>query len=367
MLNINGKLLEELDESEYYLFSILLNYGTKSHPKNDVLERRTGWGESKLKRVKKNLKDKGFIKVNARYGGEKGRGRKSNQYVIKTKLASKYNGVKQDDFNTYEIKLDEINTVEINTDDFKPYEKEGGFKVLKVSIIESIKLLKEESEKALTQEKENLLSEFKKLQAENERLNLELKNKSEAQKEKPKSSAKKVKAKHEFPTNEPRKSYKANANGFPSMEQFDEIPKHEQQIKKNYELEISKFTYPDTWSEYLISQFLEWCAGQDEKLKGKFGATHVKALIRKINGHLKSYDAKTIGDSIELSLSTAYNNFNPQWIIDRENKKKQDAAKQQANSAEGLYESWARIVDEGISPNGNANGSNTVDTSWADA
>ena len=220
-----------------------------------------------------------------------------------------------------------------------------------------------ESKKAHTQEKENLLLKIQKLEAEN----IKLKNQSEAQKGKEKSSAKKEKKPHVFPSNEPRKKYKPISNGFPSMEEFDEMPKHESQIKKNYELEISKFTYPDNWGEYLISQFLEWCAGQDEKLKGKFGATHVKALIRKINGHLKNYDAKTIGDSIELSLSTAYNNFNPQWIIDRENKKKQDAAKQQANSKEGLYESWARIVNEGIESSGNANGSNTVDTSWADA
>ena len=327
MLNINGKLLEELDESEYYLFSILLNYGTKSHPKNDVLERRTGWGESKLKRVKKSLKDKGFIKVKARYGGEKGRGRQSNQYVIKTKLASKYNGVKQGDFNTYEIKLDEINTVEINTDDFKPYEKEGGFKVLKVSIIESIKLLKEESKKALTQEKENLLSEFKKLQAENERLNLELKNKSEAQKEEPKSSAKKVKAKHEFPSNEPRKSYKANANGFPSMEQFDEMPKHEDQITTKYEAFLKDYKYPASWSEDLKESFLEWCAYKNEILLGSFGATNTKAVIREIKGYLKTYDIETVCKTIQLSLKEGWKSFDPQRVINREEKKKQDEQK----------------------------------------
>jgi hypothetical protein len=191
----------------------------------------------------------------------------------------------------------------------------------------------EERVKSAPTKEEISLLQFKKLQAENERLNLELKNKSEAQKEEPKSSAKKVKAKHEFPSNEPQKAYKANSNNFPSMSEFEEMPIHEDQIKKKYQLELSKFTYPSSWTEYLINQFLEWCAGKDEKLLGKFGSTQVKALIRKINGYLKDYDAKTIGDSIELSLSTPYNNFNPKWIIDRQ--EKESAAKAEKQSDDG--------------------------------
>jgi hypothetical protein len=95
MLNINGELLDKLDENEYYLLSILLNYGKKSHPKNDVLLFKTGWGDQKLKRVKRGLKNKGILVINSRFGGEKGRGRKSNQYIIKTNLATKYNGLKR--------------------------------------------------------------------------------------------------------------------------------------------------------------------------------------------------------------------------------------------------------------------------------
>jgi predicted XRE-type DNA-binding protein len=220
-----------------------------------------------------------------------------------------------------------------------------------------------ESKKALTQENKNLLDQIKNLTA----ANLELKNKSEAQKEEPKSSAKKVKTKHEFPSNEPQKAYKANSNNFPSMSEFEEMPIHEDQIKKKYQLELSKFTYPSSWTEYLINQFLEWCAGKDEKLLGKFGSTQVKALIRKINGYLKDYDAKTIGDSIELSLSTPYNNFNPKWIIDRQEKEKQDEAKQTANNGKGLYESWTDIVNQNFEPDSNDKGPDTVDTSWAEA
>ena len=111
------------------------------------------------------------------------------------------------------------------------------------------------------------------------------------------------------------------------MSEFEEMPVHEDQEKKKYELELSKFTYPSSWTEYLINQFLEWCAGKDEKLRGKFGATQVKALIRKIDKQLESYDAKTIRDSIELSLAAPYNEFNPKWIIDRQQKEKQDEAK----------------------------------------
>tara|TARA_R100000951_G_scaffold113781_1_gene116545 strand:+ start:2502 stop:3581 length:1080 start_codon:yes stop_codon:yes gene_type:complete len=224
-----------------------------------------------------------------------------------------------------------------------------------------------ESKKALTQEKENLLLKFKKLQAENERLNLELKSQSEAQKGKEKSCAKKEKQLHVFPSNEPRKKYKPSSNGFPSMEEFDEMPKHEQQITTKYEAFLKDYKYPTWWNEDLKESFLEWCAYKNEILLGSFGATNTKAVIREIKDYLRAYDIETICKSIQLSLKEGWKSFDPQRVINREEKKKQDAAKQQANSTEGLYESWARIVNEGIDSNGNANGSNTVDTSWADA
>jgi len=92
MLNIHGDILDLLNESEYYLFSILLNYGTKSCPDNSVLLHRTGWGLNKLQTAKKSLISKGLLKVEARFNPTKGaKGRESNVYVITTDLASKYN------------------------------------------------------------------------------------------------------------------------------------------------------------------------------------------------------------------------------------------------------------------------------------
>ncbi len=364
MLNINGKLLEELDESEYYLFSILLNYGTKSRPDNGVLMHRTKWGLQKLQKVKKSLVSKGLLSINARFDRKDNkRGRASNEYKLKTKLASKYNGVQLNDFHVIEIQLDENQLHEIQLDDFKLDENQIENKVLKYSIIETIKLLKEESKKALTQEKENLLLKIQKLEAEN----IKLKNQSEAQKGKEKSCAKKEKKPHVFPSNEPRKKYKPSSNGFPSMEEFDEMPKHEEQITTKYEAFLKDYKYSTWWNEDLKESFLEWCAYKNEILLGSFGATNTKAVIREIKDYLKAYDIETICKSIQLSLKEGWKSFDPQRVINRENKKKQDAAKQQANSTEGLYESWARIVNEGLDSNGNANGSNTVDTSWADA
>jgi hypothetical protein len=92
MLNIHGDILDLLNESEYYLFSILLNYGTKSCPDNSVLLHRTGWGLNKLQTAKKSLISKGLLNVEARFNPTKGaKGRESNAYVITTDLASKYN------------------------------------------------------------------------------------------------------------------------------------------------------------------------------------------------------------------------------------------------------------------------------------
>ena len=61
MLNTNEKLLDLLNESEYYLLSIIARYGKKSCPKNDVLVSKTGWGINKVQKAKKSLIDKGFL------------------------------------------------------------------------------------------------------------------------------------------------------------------------------------------------------------------------------------------------------------------------------------------------------------------
>jgi hypothetical protein len=306
MLNINGKLLEDLDESEYFLFSILLNYGTKSRPDNGVLMHRTKWGLQKLQKVKKSLVSKGVLTVNARFDRKDNkRGRASNEYRINTKLASKYNGFQLNDFHVIEIQLDENQLHEIQLHDFKLHENHTGNKVLKYSIIETIKILKEESKKALTQENENLLLKVQKLEA----VNLELKNKSEAQKEKPKSSAKKV---------------KANASGFPSMDEFDQKnPPHQIEVKAKYENSLSKFVFPVEWGEELKESFLTYCAAMDEKSLGKWGTfTQIKLHISDIKGFLNKFDKDTVSAALIYAAKNGNTNYNPQWTLNRNERDK---------------------------------------------
>lgn len=341
MLNISGELLNILDADEYYLFSILLNYGTKSRPDNKVLLYKTGWGLQKLQKVKKSLSSKGLLTVNARFDRKDNkRGRASNEYKIKTKLASKYNGVQLNDFNVIEIQLDENHVTEIQLDDFKLDENQVENKVLKYSIIEIIKLLKEESVKELTQERAVLGILVEQLRAENERL---IKNQKD-EKEKEKSSAKKEKA-------------------------F--VPVHQNQLfQKPYEMELVKFNYPENWNESLIDKFREWCESQHEKCKGRFGNTNVKAIIRQINQFLNKYSPDLVADSIEYSLQNPkYNKFDPQWVIDQQQKKKKDEQKrqEQQSSGGGLYDNWAQIVNNGINQHTDESGNGTIDTSWADA
>lgn len=142
MLNIHGEILDVLNESEYFLFCILLNYGTKSCPDNGVLLHRTGWGLNKLQGTKKSLIKKGFLKVEARFNPIKGeKGRESNYYIITTILASKFCdklcGNKL-------VKNQLVNNKVVNNklDDFGVHKE-----VLKPLIIETIKLKKIKSPK----------------------------------------------------------------------------------------------------------------------------------------------------------------------------------------------------------------------------
>jgi hypothetical protein len=168
MININGKVLDKLNENEYYLLSVLLNYGKQSSPDNGVLLHRTGWGLQKLQRTKKSLISKGFIAVKAQFK-DKERGRSSNKYIIKSSLVSKYNGNQLHDFNIDENKLDEIQLDEIKLHENKLDENHTDYKVLKSISIETIKLLKDSFKKE-EEEKKQLLEKIEALEAENKKL-----------------------------------------------------------------------------------------------------------------------------------------------------------------------------------------------------
>ena len=343
MLNINGELLDKLDENEYYLLSILLNYGKKSHPKNDVLLFKTGWGDQKLKRVKRGLKNKGVLVINSRFGGEKGRGRKSNQYIIKTNLATKYNGLKRDDFNTVEIQLDDFNTVEIQLDDFKRGENHPYNKVLKYSIIENIKVLKEKSIK----EKNTRLKEF---QSENENLKaqiLELKILNEKQR-------KKVALKKES---------KKMPLGLSSFEQMEYRRKNKTwtQLDTNFN---GGFKMPIEWPENLQNEVLGQWIYLDEKKGQNWGTSRtLSAQISLINGWLKKYTAAEIIESLSDCQQRGNVTPNPKWTINRKLKEKQDDEKQRANNGKSIYENYADYLRGDHDPDEN----DTIDISWASA
>jgi len=341
MININGKLLDELNANEYYLFSILLNYGTKSRPDNGVLMHRTGWGLQKLQNTKKSLVNKGIVEVNAKFDRkEKGRGRASNEYKIKTRLASKYNGVQLHDFHVIEIQLDENKVIEIQLDDFKIDENQVYNKVLKYSIIETIKLLKEESVK----EKDTHIKELEN-KLENALLELEkLKN----QKEKPKKIAPK-KGKHEFPDNTPRKSYT--------------VPKTEQQQTKPYEIFLNNYPF-NGWSEKLKENFILYCEVKNDYNNGRYSSTQIKMRIAEIVAGIDKHEMIWL----EKLVLAAANGSNGGWasfefdtrIKERKEKKQKDENKQQANNGKSMFENYA----DSLSDNWSEDENGTVDTTW---
>lgn len=159
MLNIDGRLLEKLDANEYYLFSVLLNYGKKSRPKNSVLCRKTRWGIEKVQKVKKSLENKGVLKIESRKNKERG-GKDSNCYKLITPLASKYNGSQVHETQIFEIQIHENQTLEFQLDDFQIVENQTDYKVLKVSIIESIELLKVKNKDIVPSKEETSLLPF---------------------------------------------------------------------------------------------------------------------------------------------------------------------------------------------------------------
>lgn len=91
MINIDTRLLKDLNENEYWLISHLakrLNVKHECWPSNKVLCKETGWHIEKLQKVKKSLIDKNLLSVIER-NNNKG-GQSSNLYKITTKLIGVY-------------------------------------------------------------------------------------------------------------------------------------------------------------------------------------------------------------------------------------------------------------------------------------
>jgi hypothetical protein len=90
-LRLNLDLEIDLTADQFYLLCHLgnyMNHKREASVSNADLSKITGFGESKLLRVKNELKEKDLLKINFSYD-EKYGGQKSNTYLINTKIIEK--------------------------------------------------------------------------------------------------------------------------------------------------------------------------------------------------------------------------------------------------------------------------------------
>ena len=218
MVNVNGEILDQLEDEEYKLLSVLCNYGKKSCPNNDLLLKRCGWNKNvgRLRKAKKGLEKKGYILINTRFvineDGKSVRG--SNEYVITSKLINKFRGketnfgnielINFQQFNSEQLNFQQLKSEQFNSEQFKSelVQKPTGNKVLKVISIEVYKLLNKSKSIEVEKKEKKILSLQKKIERL-EKQNLELKNK----KEKEKKEVPAEKKESRFPSQEAPKKY----------------------------------------------------------------------------------------------------------------------------------------------------------------
>jgi len=344
MLNINEKLLEQLNESEYFLLCIIAKYGKKSCPKNTVLCSKTKWGINKVQKTKKALIAKELLISSVRWKKLDGKFvRDSNEYLINTKLIGKYNGKKSElsRFDVVEIHVDENEVLQIDVDETELDENNLGIKVLKVLIIESIKVLKEKSVlDAHTQIKE-LKLEVKNL--------LKIKNQKSFAKKGNATTEEEEKEKRIFPDNTPKRSYT--------------VPKTEQQQTKPYEIFLNNYPF-NGWSEKLKENFILYCEVKNDYNNGRYSSTQIKMRIAEIVAGIDKHEMIWL----EKLVLAAANGSNGGWasfefdtrIKERKEKKQKDENKQQANNGKSMFENYA----DSLSDNWSEDENGTVDTTW---
>jgi hypothetical protein len=90
-LRLNLELEKGLTADQFYLLCHLgnyMNHKREASVSNSDLKKITGFGESKLLRVKNELKEKDLLRINFSYD-EKYGGQKSNTYLINSKIIEK--------------------------------------------------------------------------------------------------------------------------------------------------------------------------------------------------------------------------------------------------------------------------------------
>lgn len=93
MINIDDRLLENVDQSELFLLCHIvkrLNRGMFCFPANKTLLKDTGWALQKLQQVKRRLVEMGYLSIETRFSKEDRQ--TTNIYKVKTSLIGAYVG-----------------------------------------------------------------------------------------------------------------------------------------------------------------------------------------------------------------------------------------------------------------------------------
>lgn len=105
MINLDSRLLTELDENELFLLANLanrINGDRTCFPGNSLLCKELRWSKEKLQRIKKQLSEKGFVKIDTRHK-DNGKGQTSNLYTILTPQVGNYTPGRKTDTGGAEI------------------------------------------------------------------------------------------------------------------------------------------------------------------------------------------------------------------------------------------------------------------------
>lgn len=333
MINVNEKLLDVLDADQYYLVCKLMKYGKRSCPKNDVLVNSLGWGVNKLQKVKKQLVEHGILQIKPRFKILNGkRVKDSNEYLITSKLVSKYRGAEldKDDFHILQVHVNENQVDEYDVDDFHLHEfevDENGviIKVLRIVIIENNKVLRKES--IAPTPKETKLSVAEKIKRSAAKLGV--KN-QDAKKEK--SSAKKEKS--ETPEIAP-----IDLSDFPAIEDTNAERMPAKRLKwlktgkgTNLEINLANFTKPAIWSEELTKKVFEYFEDRQERKGAGWASSGALAgMANQITIFLKETSESEMLETLTAAIIKGWSIPNPSW--DRGTKMQSKDEKRNSNSA----------------------------------
>lgn len=112
------------------------------------------------------------------------------------------------------------------------------------------------------------------------------------------------------------------------------------------DMTMANYQFPEDWSKPLQETIMTYFRYMEERKGYNWGGiTTIKAQIRHFNTLSNKYTPEQIINALNDTIFKGNVTVNPQWLINRNQKEKDEQQKQSANNGKSIYENFADMLN----------------------